>query len=237
MDGRNRRPRQQPGQNRRQRSHRQTRRHRTARLPDALCGGVVDGDSMGWLSAREARRLRRSEARGEIPQADHPARSEKHARPAERVFSSGPTSRACASTRRTTSWRSSPPAFTASRSPTRTARRFASSTPWKYGFKGVKSIVKIEFVAKQPHNTWSIMAPERIRFLRQRESQRGSPAMVAGERARHRRWRSSSRTGKRPSCLMATKSRSPRVQGSRPRKGSIEVKISPCLPFCHRAVP
>jgi sulfoxide reductase catalytic subunit YedY len=29
--------------------------------------------------------------------------------------------------------------------------------PWKYGFKGVKSIVKFEFVAKQPVNTWQAM--------------------------------------------------------------------------------
>jgi sulfoxide reductase catalytic subunit YedY len=28
--------------------------------------------------------------------------------------------------------------------------------PWKYGFKGVKSIVKFEFVAKQPRNTWAV---------------------------------------------------------------------------------
>ena len=26
--------------------------------------------------------------------------------------------------------------------------------PWKYGFKGIKSIVKIRFVEKQPLNTW-----------------------------------------------------------------------------------
>ena len=26
--------------------------------------------------------------------------------------------------------------------------------PWKYGFKGIKSIVKITFVDKQPRNTW-----------------------------------------------------------------------------------
>ena len=28
--------------------------------------------------------------------------------------------------------------------------------PWKYGFKGVKSIVRIKFVARQPLNTWQI---------------------------------------------------------------------------------
>jgi sulfoxide reductase catalytic subunit YedY len=37
-------------------------------------------------------------------------------------------------------------------------------TPWKYGFKGVKSIVKFEFVAKQPHNTWNVMAPREYGF-------------------------------------------------------------------------
>ena len=31
--------------------------------------------------------------------------------------------------------------------------------PWKCGFKGVKSIVRIRFVENQPRNTWQIMAP------------------------------------------------------------------------------
>jgi sulfoxide reductase catalytic subunit YedY len=37
-------------------------------------------------------------------------------------------------------------------------------TPWKYGFKGVKSIVKIDFVATQPHTTWAISAPSEYGF-------------------------------------------------------------------------
>jgi sulfoxide reductase catalytic subunit YedY len=37
-------------------------------------------------------------------------------------------------------------------------------TPWKYGFKGGKSIVKIEFVEKQPVNTWQIMARQEYGF-------------------------------------------------------------------------
>jgi sulfoxide reductase catalytic subunit YedY len=28
--------------------------------------------------------------------------------------------------------------------------------PWKYGFKSIKSIVKIKFVEKQPPTTWNI---------------------------------------------------------------------------------
>jgi methionine sulfoxide reductase catalytic subunit len=36
--------------------------------------------------------------------------------------------------------------------------------PWKYGFKGIKSIVQITFVAQQPLNTWQIMAPQEYGF-------------------------------------------------------------------------
>jgi len=36
--------------------------------------------------------------------------------------------------------------------------------PWKYGFKGVKSIVRIRFVESQPRNTWQMMAPSEYGF-------------------------------------------------------------------------
>jgi methionine sulfoxide reductase catalytic subunit len=36
--------------------------------------------------------------------------------------------------------------------------------PWKYGFKGVKSIVKMQFVEKQPLNTWQAMARNEYGF-------------------------------------------------------------------------
>jgi sulfoxide reductase catalytic subunit YedY len=36
--------------------------------------------------------------------------------------------------------------------------------PWKYGFKGIKSIVRIEFTDTQPRNTWNIMAPNEYGF-------------------------------------------------------------------------
>lgn len=36
--------------------------------------------------------------------------------------------------------------------------------PWKYGFKGGKSIVKIRFVEQQPRNTWNVMAPDEYGF-------------------------------------------------------------------------
>jgi len=38
-------------------------------------------------------------------------------------------------------------------------------TPWKYGFKGIKSIVRIDFTAKAPANTWQLLAPSEYGFL------------------------------------------------------------------------
>ena len=36
--------------------------------------------------------------------------------------------------------------------------------PWKYGFKGIKSIVKIEFVESMPDTTWNMSAPYEYGF-------------------------------------------------------------------------
>ncbi len=36
--------------------------------------------------------------------------------------------------------------------------------PWKYGFKSIKSIVKISFVEKEPSTTWNIQAPNEYGF-------------------------------------------------------------------------
>jgi methionine sulfoxide reductase catalytic subunit len=36
--------------------------------------------------------------------------------------------------------------------------------PWKYGFKGIKSIVRIELRAMQPRTTWNISAPDEYGF-------------------------------------------------------------------------
>lgn len=38
-------------------------------------------------------------------------------------------------------------------------------TPWKYGFKGIKSIVKVTLTATQPPTTWNISAPKEYGFF------------------------------------------------------------------------
>lgn len=37
-------------------------------------------------------------------------------------------------------------------------------TPWKYGFKSIKSIVKITFTEDEPRNTWNVMAANEYGF-------------------------------------------------------------------------
>jgi methionine sulfoxide reductase catalytic subunit len=37
--------------------------------------------------------------------------------------------------------------------------------PWKYGFKGIKSIVRISFVERQPPTSWNISAPNEYGFF------------------------------------------------------------------------
>ena len=36
--------------------------------------------------------------------------------------------------------------------------------PWKYGFKSIKSLVKIRLVEKQPPTTWNLIAPNEYGF-------------------------------------------------------------------------
>ena len=57
--------------------------------------------------------------------------------------------------------------------------------PWKYGFKNIKSIVKIDLVAEQPTSV-DVCRAERVRLLCQRQSGRRSPTLVAVQRAAHR---------------------------------------------------
>jgi sulfoxide reductase catalytic subunit YedY len=42
---------------------------------------------------------------------------------------------------------------------------FRLVVPWKYGFKGIKAIVKIELVKFQPASTWMLAAPEEYGFF------------------------------------------------------------------------
>ena len=48
--------------------------------------------------------------------------------------------------------------------PNQNGAPFRLITPWKYGFKGIKAITRISFVADQPKNTWQITNPDEYGF-------------------------------------------------------------------------
>ena len=61
--------------------------------------------------------------------------------------------------------------------------------PWKYGFKGIKSIVKIRFTDDPAEDHLGAGRPARVRLLRQRQPRGRPPALEPGHRAAHRRVR------------------------------------------------
>ena len=87
--------------------------------------------------------------------------------------------------------------------------------PWKYGFKSIKSIVRITFVEKQPPTTWNMTGAERIRLLLQRESRGRPPALEPGHRAAHS---ASSCKRNDPAVQRLRRNRSPLYQGMDLRK-------------------
>jgi sulfoxide reductase catalytic subunit YedY len=56
--------------------------------------------------------------------------------------------------------------------------------PWKYGFKGGKSIVKIRFVENQPKNTWQILQPSEYGFYANVNPQVDHPRWTQAREAR-----------------------------------------------------
>lgn len=48
--------------------------------------------------------------------------------------------------------------------PNQNGAPFRLVVPWKYGFKSIKSIVKIELTRRQPHTTWNLSAPHEYGF-------------------------------------------------------------------------
>ena len=61
--------------------------------------------------------------------------------------------------------------------------------PWKYGFKGIKSIVRISFVEKEPPTSWNKQAPGEYGFYANVNPGRRPSALEPGHGAAHRRRR------------------------------------------------
>ncbi len=48
--------------------------------------------------------------------------------------------------------------------PNQNGAPFRIVVPWKYGFKSIKSIVRIRFTEVEPRNTWAVVTPREYGF-------------------------------------------------------------------------
>ena len=101
--------------------------------------------------------------------------------------STGRTSKGCASTRRCIRSTLLAVGLYGQALPNQNGAPLRLVVPWKYGFKGIKSIVKIRFTDDAAANTLEHRRAERVRLLRQREPAGRSSALEPGDRAAHRR--------------------------------------------------
>ena len=59
--------------------------------------------------------------------------------------------------------------------------------PWKYGFKSIKAIVRIELTETQPPTLWNTIAPQEYGFYANVNPDGGSPPLEPAHRAAYRR--------------------------------------------------
>ena len=168
------------------RGHPQGADARGAHLPAPLRRGVVDGDSVGRLPAVELHQEVRADVEGEVRRVHDAARSEQM--PGVRVpVLDWPYVEGLRMDEAMHPLTILVVGLYGEVLPNQDGAPLRLVVPWKYGFKRVKSIVKIRFVEKQPLNTWQESAPQRVRLLREREPDGRSPALEPGDRAPHRR--------------------------------------------------
>ena len=122
VDGEDRRPGQQAGRLSARR-HPEARNARRSHLSAAVRRAVVDGDSVGRLSAGEPAQAHRAEVEREVRRVHDAAEPDADAGVPGEPCSTGRTSKGCASTRPCTRSRFSRWACTVNICPTRTARR------------------------------------------------------------------------------------------------------------------
>ena len=142
-----------------------------------------------WVGIPLADVLKRAEPtrRRQVRRHADPARPDADAGPAPGRSSTGPTSRACAWTRRCIRWRFSRVGLYGEVLPNQNGAPIRLVVPWKYGFKSIKSIVRISFVETMPPTSWNLEAPHEYGFYANVNPDGRSSALEPEAGAAHRR--------------------------------------------------
>ena len=93
------------------------------------------------------------------------------------------TSKACASMKPCIRWRCCASGMYGEVLPNQNGAPLRLAVPWKYGFKSIKSIVKIKLVEKAASHHVEPVQRSRVRLLFQRESRSGPSALEPGQGA------------------------------------------------------
>ena len=144
---------------------------------------LVDRGAVGRLFAERAAEAGGAHVEGQVTSRSRAITTPSRCRSADRPASSFLMWKGCAWTKPCIRWRCCASACTARRCRTQDGAPVRMVVPWKYGFKSIKSIVKIKLVEKQPPTTWNHGESARIRLLFERESGCGPSALEPGRGA------------------------------------------------------
>ena len=133
-------------------------------LPAPLRGGLVDGDSVGGRAAGDRAEKIEADVAGSLPWLSRRFWIRRTCRDSAATFWTGPTSKACGSTRRCIHLTLLTVGMYGQVLPNQNGAPIRIIVPWKYGFKSIKSIVRIRFVEGQPPTAWNQATPNEYGF-------------------------------------------------------------------------
>ena len=128
---------------------------------------MVDGGAVDWFSAAQIAGACRTHQQCEVCRFRNNLCTGTNARPAGPLYRRRAEISLC---RRIASRRSNASAHTDDRGclwqalPPQNGAPVRLIVPWKYGFKGIKSIVSIKLTRERPPTTWNLAAPDEYGF-------------------------------------------------------------------------
>ena len=137
---------------------------RGARLSPALRRGVVDGDSVGRRAARRGAEALQADVQGEVRRVQDGACVRQRCPGSATPVLDWPYVEGLRIDEAMHPLAILAVGLYGKTLPNQNGAPLRLVTPWKYGFKGIKSIVEIRFTEREPPTSWNISAPHEYGF-------------------------------------------------------------------------
>ena len=148
---------------------------------------LVDGDSLDRISAERAAEAGGADREGQVRRVRELLRFQDHAELRCTPASGFRTWKACEWMRPCIRLTLLAVGLYGETLPNQDGAPFRLVVPWKYGFKSIKSIVKIRLVEKEPPTTWNLSAPNEYGFYSNVNPGSGPSALEPGQGTPDRR--------------------------------------------------